>query len=41
MMNPKFPKDIECDNGVLHAIGMIMVPGAYAKISSDTGLGGN
>jgi uncharacterized surface protein with fasciclin (FAS1) repeats len=41
MMDPKYPKDIACDNGVFHAIDSIMVPGAYNKISAEAGLAGN
>ena len=25
-----WPSDVECDNGIIHAIDTVLVPGAYA-----------
>jgi uncharacterized surface protein with fasciclin (FAS1) repeats len=35
----KFPKDIVCDNGIIHAISMVLVPG-FSKVGAEVGLGG-
>jgi len=35
----KFPKDIVCDNGVIHAIGSVLLPG-YKAVGAEVGKGG-
>jgi uncharacterized surface protein with fasciclin (FAS1) repeats len=40
MMDPKYPVDVECSNGVIHAIDSIMLPSTYKKLSAEAGLGG-
>jgi len=35
----KFPKDVECDNGVIHAISSILTPG-FVQPGAEVGLGG-
>jgi len=35
----KFPKDVECDNGIIHAISTVLTPG-YVAPGAEVGLGG-
>jgi len=35
----KFPTDIVCDNGVIHAISSVLFPG-FSKVGAEVGLGG-
>jgi hypothetical protein len=35
----KFPKDIVCDNGIIHAISIVLVPG-FSVTGAEVGLGG-
>ena len=40
MMDPKFPADVDCSNGVFHAIDSIMIPGDYNPINPEAGKAG-
>jgi uncharacterized surface protein with fasciclin (FAS1) repeats len=40
MMDPKYPADVECTNGVIHAIDSILVPGGWSPVGAEQGLRG-
>lgn len=40
MLDPKYPSNVECTNGVIHVIDSILEPNTYSKISAEQGLGG-